>query len=388
MPRAFDDETGGHGGDLDRAAQRWGKSEQELLDFSSNVNPLGPPPGLLDHLSEVLPEIVNYPTPQARLLRKELARFLNLSRERLLLGNGANELIHLLLLWRRPGRVWIPAPTFSEYERAAVLAGAVVERYALLPEKDLDISRFEDNLRSGDLAVLCNPNNPTGVFYPRSDLIKLVEKATEHGADVMVDESFIPLTGKPGESLRDLHRDNLWIALSLTKLWCLPGLRLGCMIGPEDKVRELTRWGDPWRVNVMAQKAGLFCLSQKDYLKESLVLIETERQYLSEKFKATGCFQVYEGAANYLLVKGTISGFEVAEFQDCLAGEGVFIRRADNFYGLDQRYFRVAVRSRKENKVLMQAVGKYLESKESTGNSDSGYDRKDINRETFGGDKQ
>lgn len=363
MPRAFDDETGGHGGDLDRAAQRWGKSEQELLDFSSNVNPLGPPSGLLEHLSAVLPEIVNYPTPQARLLRKELASFLSMSPERLLLGNGANELIHLLLLWLRPGRVWIPAPTFSEYERAAILAGADVERYALPPEKDLDISWFEGSLQNGDLVVLCNPNNPTGAFYPRSELVALVEKAAEIGADVMVDESFIPLTGRPEESLRDLQVNNLWIALSLTKLWCLPGLRLGCMIGPEEKVRELTCWGDPWRVNILAQKAGLFCLAQKGYINESLALIKTERQYLLDKFMATGYFQVYKGAANYLLVKSTIPGFDVAEFQDYLAGEGVIIRRADNFYGLDQGYFRVAVRSREENKVLIKAVERYLESK-------------------------
>ncbi|MFO7952516.1 MAG: threonine-phosphate decarboxylase [Bacillota bacterium] len=383
MSKTFADETGGHGGDLERAALRWGKNKEELLDFSSNVNPLGPPPGLIDHLGDVLPAIVNYPTPQARRLRKELARFLKLPQERLLLGNGANELIHLLLLWHRPRRVLIPAPTFSEYERAAVLAGSSVERYFLAPANNLDLNWFENNLRCGDLLVLCNPNNPTGTLYPRSDLMALVGKAGEYGVDVMVDESFIPLTGKPQESLRDLQKNNLWIILSLTKLWCLPGLRLGCLIGPEGIIRELTRWGDPWRVNILAQEAGLFCLNQENYLKESLDLIESERRYLCKKFMATGFFQVFEGAANYLLIKGRLPGFNVAEFQDFLAGEGLFIRRADNFYGLDRRYFRVAVRRREENKKLIRAVEKYLEHWQNSNNY-----KQAIHREYSGGEGQ
>jgi len=360
LSRHFDDETGGHGGDLEKVARRWGRDEGELLDFSSNVNPLGPPEGLLEHLSTALPELVNYPTPQARVLRKELSRFLDLPQERLLLGNGANELIHLLLLWRRPQRAWIPAPTFSEYERAAVLSGAAVERYSLLPEEELDPAYFEQRLSPGDLLVICNPNNPTGRFYRRSNMVELVAKADACGAEVMIDESFIPLTGKNGESLRNLQKDNLWITLSLTKLWCLPGLRLGCMIGPADQVSELTRWGDPWRVNILAQKAGLYCLKQDDYLDESLALIERERSYLKEQFEKTGCFHVFDGAANYLLLKGTFPEFDVADFQDCLAGKGVYIRRADNFYGLDHCYFRVAVRRRAENERLIRAVKECL----------------------------
>lgn len=356
MSRHFDDETGGHGGDLEKVARRWGKDESEFLDFSSNVNPLGPPRGLLEYLGEALPDLVNYPTPQARVLRRELAHFLELPQERILLGNGANELIHLLFLWRRPQRAWIPSPTFSEYERAAILSGATVERYSLLPEKKLDPGFFEERLAPGDLLVLCNPNNPTGMFYRRSNLVELVAKAGASGAEVMIDESFVPLTGKSEESLRDLQKGNLWIALSLTKLWCLPGLRLGCMIGPAEKLSELTRWGDPWRVNILAQKAGIYCLKQQDYLTESLALIEKERHYLKEQFENTGCFHVFEGAANYLLLKGTAPGFDVAGFQDCLAEKNVFIRRADNFYELDQRYFRVAVRRRPENEKLIRAV--------------------------------
>jgi len=182
MSGTYNDETGGHGGDLARAAQKWGYSKEELIDFSSNINPLGPPPGLLEHLGSLLPNIVAYPTPQARELRGGLAEFLRVPVERLLLGNGANELIHLILLWNRPKRVFIPAPSFSEYERAAKLAGAAVEYYSLLPGEEDDFTRLAGRLNHDDMLVFCNPNNPTGILYPRSKLAELVREAGRRGS--------------------------------------------------------------------------------------------------------------------------------------------------------------------------------------------------------------
>ena len=361
MPGFFNDETGGHGGDLVHAARQWNPEGGRMIDFSSNVNPLGPPEGLLEHLNEALPEIVNYPTPQARELREKLSRFLGIPENRLIMGNGANELIHLLVLWKRPRRVLIPAPTFSEYERAAHLAGAQVERYSLRPGEKFDPRTLIGRLDYGDLVVFCNPSNPTGMLYGGKELQELVSAAGEKGALVMIDESFIPLTGQPEKSLRHNASSNLFIALSLTKLWALPGLRLGCLVGPENDVLELTRWGDPWRVNSLAQKAGLYCLDHEDYLEKTLELIKSERRFITERLEETGGFHVFAGAANYLLVQALEPGFDVAHCQERLARRGVLIRRADNFYGLDHTYFRVAVLKRPENRRLTEEMEAYIE---------------------------
>lgn len=362
MPGDFDNETGGHGGDLLDAANRWKPESGKMIDFSSNINPSGPPPGLFEFLRRSLPEIVSYPSPQARELREKLGLFLNVPLECLLIGNGANELIHLLLLWRRPGKVFVPAPSFSEYERAAVLAGARVERYFLPPGEEIDFSSLACNLDQGDFLVFCNPNNPTGMLSKASKLITLVEAAAERGATVLIDESFIPLTGRPEESLLDRRYGNLWIVTSLTKMWSLPGLRLGFATGPQEDVKEITRWGDPWRVNTLAQKAGIFCLGRKSYLEKSLALIEKERRFLTGRFRETGEFYVYEGSANYLLLRGLNPAFHVAEFQDYLARRGILIRRADNFCSLDQRYFRIAVLKRPENLRLLQYTDDFIKS--------------------------
>lgn len=361
MSHSFNDETGGHGGDLAAAYARWDPAAGELIDFSSNINPLGPPAGLLEHLEKALPDIVAYPAPQARELRRKLALFFNLPEQRLLLGNGANELIHLLMLLLRPRRVFVPAPSFSEYERAAKLAGAIVERFPLPPGGEPDYTSLIDQLSQGDLLVFCNPNNPTGKLFRRSDLLPLIEAAEERGAKVLLDESFIPLTGSVGESLRDLKQKHLWVVISLTKIWGLPGLRLGCLVGPVEEIAEISRWGDPWRVNFLAQKAGLYCLEQKHYIAETLKLIAEERAYLVTQIKATGAFQVFEAAANFLLIKGLDPEFKVERFQADLAQIGLLVRRADNFPGLDQRYFRIAVRKRAENERLVKAINSWLQ---------------------------
>jgi len=348
------DETGGHGGDLAAALRRWNPSGGALVDFSSNINPLGPPPGLIEHLAALLPEIIAYPTPQARELRDKLSAFFEIPVEKLLLGNGANELIHLLMLWQRPRRVLVPAPSFSEYERAAKLAGALVEYYPLPPGISFDPEKVAARLGQGDLLVFCNPNNPTGRLYQRSDLLFLLGAAKKCGAEIMIDESFIPLTVSPEESLRDLQCDNLWVIVSLTKIWGLPGLRLGYASGPVNKVKEISRWGDPWRVNFLAQKAGLYCVERKSYIKDTLELVEKERKFLIRRFEETGKFRVYEGSANYLLLEATDPLFRIKEFQEGLARRGVLVRRADNFPGLDHRFMRIAVKKRQDNLRLLQ----------------------------------
>ncbi|MGI6308061.1 MAG: threonine-phosphate decarboxylase CobD [Dethiobacteria bacterium] len=356
-------EAGGHGGDLQAVAIEFGVQPEDFCDFSSNINPLGPPPGLFKELqNNLLSDLCRYPVPQARVFRSALAAFLEVPVERLLIGNGANELIHLLFLWARPQRVIIPFPTFSEYERAAKLTGAEVRKFPLpLETTSLKTDKIKELLNWGDFLVFCNPNNPTGLFYAPEKILEIIREAAKKGITVLVDESFFFFTGRSlKEALLGRDYPNLWTVVSLTKLWALPGLRLGFLAGPGEKIKMLTHWGDPWRVNALAQRAGIFCLTQREYLNSSLEMIREEREYLLKNLREIKGLKVFPGEANYLLLKGEGENFSSTALFRFLAVRGILIRNAANFSGLDQRFFRIAVRQREDNQRLLKELGNYF----------------------------
>lgn len=354
-------EAGGHGGDLMAAAREFGIKPDSFCDFSSNVNPLGPPPGLKKELIENIDEIARYPIPQARDLRFALAGALGLPAERVLPGNGANELIHLLFLWKRPRRVLIPCPGFSEYARAARLAGAAIENFLLPLDAALPADRLVERLAGVDFLVFCSPNNPTGFFYHGGALRAIIQEAGKRGITVLLDESFFALTGKPvAESYTGAPYDNLWVVTSLTKLWALPGLRLGFLCGPREGIKSLTQNGDPWRVNVLAQRAGMYCLADRGYLEETIALVKREREFLLRQLPDIQGITVFPGEANFLLLRGESKGFSSADLYRKLASRGILVRNAANYPGLDQRYFRVAVLRREKNIRLLEELHNYF----------------------------
>ncbi len=354
------DSPGGHGGNIGAVADRFGLKKEDICDFSSNINPLGVPEGLPGELKDHLHEICSYPEPLAATLRRGLAGHLAIPEEKILLGNGANELIHLFFLWSRPGKVLIPAPTFSEYERAARLSGATVERFLLPPGVSLQAGELMKRLQGVDLVVLCNPNNPTGAYYRRELVEEVVLGARQRGAAVLLDESFFTLTGKPpSESMAPSGHDNLWTVVSLTKLWALPGLRLGYIVGPRGGIKKLSA-GDPWRVNALAQRAGLYCLKDEGYVRKSIELVREERQFLMGGLQEIDGLKVFPGEANFLLLRGEKEGFNSRQLYGRLASQGVLIRDASNFPGLDHRYFRVAVLRRPQNELLLEKIASCL----------------------------
>lgn len=359
-----------HGGDVLGAAKALGLEQSKIIDFSANINPLGPPPGVFDSISNCMDMIVHYPDPHCRELKEALSQYLEIKEKYIIMGNGVSELIYLLVRVLNCRRALIPVPTFTEYGIAVITAGGVVNEFPLQPEDGfrLDADKVISQLSPGDLIFVCNPNNPTGNLYPRNALLYLLKNAEAKDAYLVVDEAFIDFVSDvKGHSMvsRVVKSSNLIVFYSLTKFFGIPGLRLGAMIGPSQLVEKMVAAKDPWNVNLFAQVAGVAALKDVEHMKKTRELVKTERKYLYNRLVDLPGIKPFPGEANYLLVNIKGTGFKCGELTKLLGQRGVLVRDCSSFSGLGDDYIRVAVKTRAENRQLIAELAKVLEGERS-----------------------
>lgn len=350
---------GEHGGQLEDLAEQYGIEPEQITDFSVNVNPLGLPNSLVKLLQESMPSLSRYPDSESRRFRRKLARHLNLSAEQIIVGNGCSELIYLLSRCFQPEYALIVQPTFSEYERSILLSGGQVESYLLSPETHFQCSLdlLIQEASKVQMLFLCNPNNPTGRILSGSEIIRLVDALPQ--TLVVVDEAFIDFISDV-----DFHsvitavssRPNLIALRSMTKLFAIPGLRLGYLAAHPELVERLTVVKEPWTVNSLAQIAGEHLLDQNDYVRQTRDLIRSEREFLFAELSRFDWLLPYPTSANFFLVQIRRPGLTVPMLNEELIPRGLYVRDCTNFVGLDQRFFRIAVRKRWENQKLLASL--------------------------------
>lgn len=350
----------GHGGNICRFAEKLGLPESEVLDFSASMNPLGIPDSVTKDLRERLASCRHYPDPDCSRLAALLAKQEGVDRNSIVCGNGSTELIYLIARALRPGRILIPAPTFSEYERASRTTGRAVRiiRHTLKAEDDFVIrpGEFIKRMKGCSLAFICNPNNPTGRVLPADALFEIAGAAKYYACHLVVDEAFIDFC--PEHSVIRSVRDNPYLTVlrSMTKFFALAGFRIGYGVFPRRLVPLLKECKEPWTVNSVAQRAAEVALKDRRYRESTFRLIGTEKQFLEKGFRKRG-LDFFGSDANFYLLKTGKAGL----IGKGLAAKGILVRDCSNFAGLDRNYFRVAVRSRKENSRLLREVGEIME---------------------------
>ncbi|MFR9709979.1 pyridoxal phosphate-dependent aminotransferase [Paenibacillus sp. MB22_1] len=338
----------GHGGDLVTASVRYGVAAGEWTDFSANINPLGPPPGLLDALREALPGIVRYPDPGHRGLVKQLAEHLQVEEEMLVIGNGAAENMALALLGLTPEKVGVVEPCFSEYRTLSEQFGAQVQlvfgtearAFKAAPEV------VEDLIRETDLAFIGQPNNPNGVQYSLDELRRFAAAGERYGTYVVVDEAFIDFIPEPKRrtllpELRDYP--HLILIRSMTKFYAIPGLRLGYAIAHPETAQRMRDKQVTWSVNSLALLAGEYCLrADASYEQATIELVKRQRDLLMGELTRLGC-QTWPGEANFLLVR-LPEPWTAETMQTALGRRGVLVRSCAMYPGLTKRDIRLAVK--------------------------------------------
>ncbi len=343
-----------HGARTAESAETSGRRVEDLLDFSVNLNPLGPPK-LKKILEKACKSINNYPDNRYPDFRKAAAEYLGVLPENIVPGNGSSELIRLFAetVIDSGDEIIIPSPTFGEYEFQSRMFGARV-KYV----DHSDIIKVEPE---GCKAVfLCNPNNPTGRLMKRSEVLKMAEKCTGHEVFLFVDEAFIELSD-PRESIADLAASNDFVVClrSLTKTFAVPGLRIGFAVTSSDFARILNNLHLPWNLNSVGHEVGQHLLhNNKKYLEKSIELIKRERQWLTSKLASIRGFKPYQSDANFILID--IRGFAISggDLAERMLRHGVIIRDCASF-GLEN-HIRVAVRRRSENMKLVGALARVI----------------------------
>jgi len=349
-----------HGGTVLSTARQLGVPPESILDFSASINPLGPAAGVRSALAEAFKLACHYPEPGSPALCSALADYHSLPVDSIAVANGSTELIHLVprLFRRANGRALLLAPTFSEYANALELAGWQCTSLTLDHENGfaLDTAKIAAELAKGyDLLFFCNPGNPTGKLYPLHEVETLYRFCRSSGCFFVLDEAFIDFAEDSSAKNLIPSADSGMILRSMTKFFGFPGIRVGYSIASAEVTSRLKRFLPPWNVGILPQTAALAGLADSEHCRRTVALIEKERRYLSASLSRLNGVTVFEGAANYLLVR-LDNSLTAAGLQDKLLEELILIRDCSDFEGLDNRFFRIAVKERAQNKKLLQAI--------------------------------
>lgn len=340
-----------HGGKVHEATSILGA---EPLDFSANINPLGSPP-LKELFLEELEHIGHYPDSSYLGFRRAAAKFVNVSEDCIVPGNGSSELIRLFAecCLEDGDRVLVPTPSFGEYTNQSMLAGGNVIKVKIGQDGLPIIS--DRQLGEAKLLFLCNPNNPTGKLLSAQQVTAFSDRCEASDTFLLVDEAFIELS-VPDESVAVLapERASLFVMRSLTKSFGVPGLRLGFGVTNEGLARILNLARIPWSIGSLAAAAGEYLLGCDEHLMRSRQIIKTEAIWLQGALNELG-LRPLPSSVNFILVNIAPCGIDSDELAERTMQDGVLVRDCQSF-GLGKSYIRVAVRGHNENERLIAAL--------------------------------
>jgi threonine-phosphate decarboxylase len=361
MSRSYD-----HGGTTFATARRMGVPLSALADFSASINPLGPSHLVRSAIDHALDSLVHYPDAGHEELKEALALYHGLPAAHFVIANGSTELIYQLPAVLSGRRALLAVPCFSEYERALERQQWEVHHFPLAPEDgfSLNPARLEAKLAEGyDAFYLCNPVNPCGTLYPPHIVEQVRELCSAAGTFLVLDEAFMDFCEEASAKHAVVTSSNALILRSMTKFFGIPGLRLGYAMANAPLCGHLDAKSIPWNVNTLALAAGRASLRDQEHNRRTLLFIDQERHFLSDRLASFPRLRVYPSRANFLLVEilGTMTARELAQQ---LLPELVVIRDCASFSGLTPCFFRIAVRTRPENERLVACLEKILTIKE------------------------
>lgn len=353
--------TYSHGADIYTASLNLQINKNDIIDFSSNINPLGLPQSVETAIMQSIQYASRYPDINCRELTEALSIYEKVDKNYIFCSNGAAESIFRIAIMRKYGQALLTSPTFGEYEQALKIGNCNINYYDLKEENNFEVKEDIINHISNetDILFICNPNNPTGQITQKNLLEKIISHCKSTDTIVIIDECFIDFVldkDKYSVTCMMSQYDNLIILKAFTKIYAMAGIRLGyCMSSNEKIIKKLKISGPPWNVSSIAQSAGVQALKEVHYVEETVEYINVQRLYMMREFTNLG-IKTYQSYANYIMFRIT----ENIDLKGELLRYNILIRSCLNYNNLGCQYYRVAIKSEEDNKVLMETLREVL----------------------------
>ncbi len=356
-----------HGGDIWGFSRKYSVPLEEVLEFSGPINFLGPSPKAVEAVKQYAKYIKYYPDPNPVEFKEKIAKYVGhgVEEENIILGNGSIELIYNITEMLPPNfNAVIPVPSFSEYEKAALRVGGKVV-FVQLPE---DFSLNNEQIKKAvtpdtKIICICNPHSPSGILYSKESVLELTHFCQKKDVIFSIDENYIEFAEKGQDTtLAGMVKEypNLFVIRSVTKFYGMAGIRFGYSIAAESLVKKLEEVRLPWSINGLANFATLAAFNDTEFIQNSKTTIAKERAAFAKNIEAIGGLHVYPSVTNFLLVKITNGKITSTKLKEALTKQGILIRDCCTFMGLDDKYFRVTIRSAKDNQKLTEAISKIM----------------------------
>jgi len=350
----------GHGGNIYDTARRLGCLTRDIIDMSSNMNPLGPPPGLLDYLAENIAAATQLPEVDSTEITQNFAAYLDVDAQHLLAGNGTTQFIYSIPQVLETRRALIVGPTYSDYADACSLNHVFYSMVTASESADFrpDLGRITNSLGRADTIFMCNPNNPTGSLIPKAELLSLCSSHPQKR--FIIDESYLPFVNDGDKkSMINAGFENVIVLLSISKIFAIPGLRIGFVAATDNTIEKFRQYRLPWSVNGLAHKAVNYLTARKhltdSFIRKTREFINIQREEFDKAFRNIYELKLYPSFAPYFLVRMP-PWISVDSVCAGLANDKILIRNCSNFTGLSDRFIRISLKAPETNRMLAEKL--------------------------------
>ncbi len=357
----------GHGGNIKDLAKTLGCTVEDIIDMSSNLNPLGPPENIEKVICDNLVKIRSLPEPDAMTMRKGFAKFHGINQAQVVAGNGTTWFIYTIPKALGCKKVLIAGPAYSDYKDACLMH-KISFQHCIAKESDMfnpDIDEISRMAKGADTVFICNPNNPTGSLILREKLEYLIQK--HENTNFIIDESYLPFLDQAHDVslVSKTEYKNLIVLSSMSKIFRIPGLRTGFLSAEQSIVEKIMTYYQPWSVNALAQTVIEYIFDHPEeiepFYRKTRKYINAEKQIFLESLNNIQGLQIFDSSTYFILARLT-NGMNSRDFCKRIGHHKILIRDCSNFFGLSDQYVRFSLKKRKINMLLADVIKRVVKN--------------------------